>query len=113
MVAAVPRVKQEPMEDDNVDGIIQSEEGLVLNTTAEFCRNIGEEEEDNKHRRGGGNDDKMVIQQSILEEIDDKEIEEEEEEEEMMVHTKGNAMYMYYRCIKIIKHVLYMYSCIY
>ena len=36
MVAAEPRIKEEP--GDSNEGMI------VLNTTAEFCRNVGEEE---------------------------------------------------------------------
>ncbi len=37
MVAADPRIKQEPVDDTNDEGMI------ILNTTAEFCRNIGED----------------------------------------------------------------------
>lgn len=71
MVAAAPRIKQEPTEDDrNLIG--QSEgEGLVLNTTAEFCRNIGEDDGQEKYQ------DNKIQRDTIMEDVDVKEEEEE------------------------------------
>ena len=40
MIASVPKIKQEKLDEDDVVG-----GAIVLDTTAEFCRNIGEEDE--------------------------------------------------------------------
>ena len=79
LVAATPAITQEPLEEDDNKGMI------VLNTTAEFCRNIGEEEAVTN----------MEEENVEIKLEGDETIEEEEEE---MVHVHCIHTCMYYTC---------------